>query len=107
MINLSLDELRLMAENRNIRDYENKSEKVLIKTPKPKIRINKKKLEEIRMDFNKLRHKFSKKEIVEKLFMILKIIESFWIRNKEGKQKSYQTKKKFEVEKVSWWYWCC
>ena len=80
MINLSLDELRLMAENRNIRDYENKSEKVLIKTlsePKPKIRINKKKLEEIRMDFNKLRHKFSKKEIVEKLFIILKIIESF------------------------------
>ena len=31
--------------------------------PKPKIRINKKKLEEIRKDFSKLRHKFSKKEI--------------------------------------------
>ena len=31
--------------------------------PKPKIRINKKKLEEIRKDFNELRHKFSKKEI--------------------------------------------
>ena len=28
-----------------------------------KIRINKKRLEEIRKDFNKLRHKFSKKEI--------------------------------------------
>ena len=27
MINLSLDELRLITENRNIRDYENKSEK--------------------------------------------------------------------------------
>ena len=38
----------------------------MIKTlsePKPKIRINKKKLEEIRKDFNELRHKFSKKEI--------------------------------------------
>ena len=31
--------------------------------PKPKIKIDKKKLEEIRKDFNKLRHMFSKKEI--------------------------------------------
>ena len=63
MINLSLDELRLIGQNRNIRCYENKSEKDLIKAlsePK-KIRINKKRLEEIRKDFNKLRHKFSKK----------------------------------------------
>ena len=30
---------------------------------KPKIRINKKKFEEIRKDSNELRHKFSKKEI--------------------------------------------
>ena len=66
MINLSLDELRLIAQNRNIRDYENKSEKDLIKAlsePKPKIRINKKKLEEIRKDFYELRHKFFKKEV--------------------------------------------
>ena len=63
MINLSLDEPRLIAQDRNIRDYENNSEKDLIKAlsePKPKIRINKKKLEEIRKDFNKLRHTFSK-----------------------------------------------
>ena len=66
MINLSLDELKLVAKNRNIRDYESKSEKDLIKVlsePKPKIRINKKNLEEIRKYFNELRHKFSKKEI--------------------------------------------
>ena len=66
MINVSLDELKLVAKNRNIRDYENKSEKDLIKAlskPKPKIKIDKKKLEEIRKDFNKLRHMFSKKEI--------------------------------------------
>ena len=66
MINLSLDELRLIAQNRNIRDYENKSEKDLIKVlsePKPKIKIDKKKLEEIKKGFNELRHKFSKKEI--------------------------------------------
>ena len=50
MVSLSLDKLRLIAQNRNMRNYENKSEKDLIKTlsePKPKIRINKKKLEEI------------------------------------------------------------
>ena len=66
MINLSLDELTLIAQNRNIRDYENKSEEDLIKAlseRKPKIRINKKKLQEIRNDFNELRHKFSKKEV--------------------------------------------
>ena len=50
MINLSLDELRLIAQIRNISDYENKSEKDLIKAlsePKLKIRINKKKLKKI------------------------------------------------------------
>ena len=65
MINLSLNELKLIAQGRNISDYENKSEKDLIKAlsePKPKIRINKKKLEEIKKGFYKLRHKFSKKE---------------------------------------------
>ena len=47
MINLPLDELKPAAKNRNIRGYENKSEKDLIKVlseQKPKIRINKKKL---------------------------------------------------------------
>ena len=66
MINLLLDELKLIAKSRNIRDYENKSEKDLMKVfskPKTKIKIYKKKLEEIRKDFNELRHKFSKKEI--------------------------------------------
>ena len=51
MINLSLGELKLVAESRNIRNYENKSKKDLIKVlnePKPKIGINrKKKLEKI------------------------------------------------------------
>ena len=78
MINLSLDELKLIAQSRNISGYENKSENDLVKAlrkPKPKlkskrkpkplikIRINKKKLAEIKKDFNELRHKFSKKEI--------------------------------------------
>ena len=67
MINLSLNELKLIAQYSNISDYENKSKEDLIKAlsepkPKPKIGINKKKLKEIRKDFYKLRHKFSKKE---------------------------------------------
>ena len=103
MIDLSLDELRLIAQVRNISDYENKSKEDLIKalsepkpeTPKPdtkpkpkpkpetkpkqtsklkpkpkpepepkiEVKVNKKRLEKIRKDFDELRHKFSKKEI--------------------------------------------
>ena len=65
MVNLSLNELKLIAQHRYISDNENKSEQGLIKAlskPKLKLVINKKKLEEIRKDFYKLRHKFSKKE---------------------------------------------
>ena len=63
---INLDELKLVAKNRNIKDYENKSKKDLIKVLselKPKRKIDKKKLEEIRKIFYELRHKFSKKEI--------------------------------------------
>ena len=94
MINLSLDELRLIAQVRNISDYENKSKEDLIKAlsetkqspkpetpntrkkpkqtkpeaepkPKPEIRVNKRKLKKLRKDFDELRHKFSKEEINE------------------------------------------
>ena len=43
MINLSLDELKLIAQSSNIEDYENKSKKDLIKSlsePKPKPQPN-------------------------------------------------------------------
>ena len=66
MIHLSLDELRIIAQNINKKDHENKSEKDLIKAlsePKLKMKVDKKKLEEIREDFIELRHKFSNKEI--------------------------------------------
>ena len=66
MINLSLDDLKLIAQNRNMQGYENKSEEDLIKMlcePKPKTSITKKRLKEIGKDFGELRHKFSKKEI--------------------------------------------
>ena len=62
MMNLSLDELRLIAQDRNISDYENKSKEDLIKVlsetkpkPEPKIEIklmgrNLKNLEKILMN---------------------------------------------------------
>ena len=130
MINLSFNELKLIAQVRNISSYENKSKADLIKAlnepkpetpkprtpkpkipkiesrkpeiskpetpkpeipklkilklktpkiissklkisklktpkpkPRPKIRVNKKKLKKLRQDFDELRHKFDKKEI--------------------------------------------
>ena len=79
MINLSFDELRLIAQIRNISDYENKSKEDLLKAlsepkpetpkpelepePKPEIRVNKRKLKKLWKDFDELSHKFSKKEI--------------------------------------------
>ena len=94
MINLSLDELRLIAQTRNISDYENKSKQDLIKAlsepkpetkpgtkpkskqtpetkpkpkqePKPEMEVNNRKLKKLRKDFDELRHKFSKAEIKE------------------------------------------
>ena len=80
MINLSFDELRLIAQIRNISDYENKSKEDLIKAlskPKPKLGINKNKLEEIRKDFYNLSFLRKKQISIEKFFMILKITDIF------------------------------
>ena len=79
MLNLSFDELRLIAQIRNITSYENKSKEDLIKalseskqTPKPKpkpepepkirVKTNKRKLKKLRKYFDELRHKLSKKK---------------------------------------------
>ena len=64
-LNLSLNELRLIAEHRNISNYENKSAKDLIKALRgsiPRLGIKKNKV------FYNLRQNF---------FMILKIIDIF------------------------------
>ena len=66
MINLSLNDLKAIVKSGNIKDYENKSGKDLLKIlsePNPKISISKKKLKEIEKDFRELRHTFSKEEI--------------------------------------------
>ena len=105
MINLSLDELRLIAQNRNISDYENKSEEDLIKEliqPKPKIRINRKNLEEIRKDFNELRHKFYKKEVnkYRKVFYDIKnYIHLLTSETEEARQKLIELRKSFRFKK--------
>ena len=68
MINLSLNELKLIAKKRNMKDYKNKSENDLIKIlseSKPKINLSKNKIKEIKKDFSKLRYIFSKSKINE------------------------------------------
>ena len=62
-LNLSLNELKLKAEHRDISDYESKSAKDLIKTlrgSRTRLGTKKNKLKEIKKDFYNLRHKFSK-----------------------------------------------
>ena len=88
MINLLLNELKLVAKNRNINDYENKSEEDLTKILselKPKISIPKKNIKEMKKDFSKLRHKFSKEEIEKfrKSFYNIKNLSSAEIRAAE------------------------
>ena len=65
MINPSLNELKLLAKYRGIKDYESKSERDLIKTLDEitKTNLSKKKIEDIRKGFNKSRHIFSKSKI--------------------------------------------
>ena len=74
--------------------------------PKPKIIINKKKLEEIRKDFNELRHKFSKKEADEyrKAFYVIKNYKHLSISEiEEARKNLYELReslrfKKFHVD---------
>ena len=67
MINLSLDEFKLLAKYRGTKDYENKSEdqliKILVETTKTS--LSKNKIKGIRKDFNKLRDTFLKPKIKE------------------------------------------
>ena len=61
MINLSLNELKLVAESRSVKDYKNKSEEDLIKIlsePKPKTSLSEKKIKKIKKDFSELRQVF-------------------------------------------------
>ena len=60
--------MKLVAKSRGIKDYENKSKDDLIKIlsePKTKTSLSKKKIKDIRKDFNKSRCKFSQPKIKE------------------------------------------
>ena len=73
-----------------------------LREPKPKIRINKKKFEEIRKDFNELRHKFSKKEIdkYRKTFYDIKNYRHFSVSEiEEARENLNELKKSFRFKK--------
>ena len=66
MISLSLNQLKLVAESRGIKDYENKSEDKLIKIlheTRPKISLSKKRIKEIGEKFNESGGNFSTSKI--------------------------------------------
>ena len=66
MIDLSLNKLKLTAKSRSIKDYKNTSKEYLTKIlseSKPKINLFKKKIKEIKKDFNKLEHGFFKSKM--------------------------------------------
>ena len=68
MINLLLNELKLLEKSRDIKGYKNESKDELIKiVSKPESKINSLKLriKEIREEFNELRDRFSNPKIKE------------------------------------------
>ena len=107
MIDLSFDELSLIAQIRNVSYYQNKSKENLIKAfsepeikPKPKperkAETKPKREPKFRKDFDELRHKFSKKEIQEcrKAFYNVKNYKHFSISDiKEAGKNAKQLKK--------------
>ena len=62
MINLSFDELRVIAQLRNISESKPKPKPESELEPKVRVKTDKRKFKKLRKDFDELRHKFSKKE---------------------------------------------
>ena len=68
MLNLSLNELKVIAKNRGIKGYKSMFEDDLIKIfsePKTKSKLSEKRIKDTREDINKLRDRFSKPKIKE------------------------------------------
>ena len=66
MINLSLNELKLITKSRGIKDCKNKSENDLtniLSGPKLKINLSKNKIKEIKKDFNSFHNQTISKRI--------------------------------------------
>ena len=99
MLSLTLNALKLVAKSRDIKGYKNKSEDDLIKVvsePKTKTSRSKKKIREIRKDFNKSRYKFSKSKIKEIRKNLYNITNP---KNLSESKIKEMEKKLFELEK--------
>ena len=93
--NSSLNELKLIANSRNIKAYKEKSENDLIKIlhkRKPKIKFSKKKIKEIKKDFSELRYGFSKSKINEFIRSLYNLKKQ---KNLSAPQKKKRLKKMF------------
>ena len=99
MIFLSLKDLKTIARSRDIKDYQNKSAKDLLKLFNDstiKIGISKKKLNEIEKNFKELRHNFSKKQInkLRKSFYNIKNYEKVYtLKIKEAEKNLFELEK--------------
>ena len=71
--------------------------------PKPKIKIDKKKFEEIRKDFHELRPKFSEKGI-DKYRNAFYDIKNYRHLSVSEIKEARKNLTKFEVYEVPWWY---
>ena len=104
-LDLSLNELKLIAEHRNISHYENESAIDLIKVfsrPRARLGIKKNKLKEIKEDFYNLRHKLSKKDAdkYRKLFYDIKNYRHFSkLEIEEIRKKFNKLEKKLNFKK--------
>ena len=100
MLNLSLDELKVIAKKRDIKGYKSMSEDDLTKLlnqPKTKPKFPKKRIKEIREDFNKLMDKFSKPKIKE----IKKNLYEIEYKKNLSKQKIKKTEQNLiELEEI-------
>ena len=65
IINLSFDELRVIAQLRNISESKPKPKAEPELEPKVRVKTDQRKVKKVRKDFDELRHKFSKREIKE------------------------------------------
>ena len=115
MIDLSFDELSLIAQIRNVSNYQNKSkwefEKALSEPeikPKPKperkAETKPKREPKFRKDFDELRHKFSKKEIKEyrKAFYNVKNYKNLSVSEIKQAGKNFTKLKKVWDLKIFW-----
>ena len=132
MINLSLDDLKLIAQIRNLSEYKNNSKEDLIKAlsewdpkrklktklkrkpktklkpgPKIEIKVNRKKLEKLRKDFDELRHKFSNKDEIKEYRKAFYNAKKYKLSESEIDEvkKNLNKLKKSLKSKVSREYW--